>query len=125
MATKVYEGLIRAGDYRENWDALFLGESDQPLADILGNDRTDFGPYASVRYFIYATPKTIDELDEGLVRRLAGEMDADYTDSYSEITGYLWTDEDIKVGGHDLLAELRSHLGWFAYIEITWSALAP
>jgi hypothetical protein len=124
----IYEGLISEAHHYENWEALFLGDGDdddEPLAETLMHDRDRRGPYASVRYFISDTPKTIDELEEGLVRRLAGQLDADYDDHYSEITGYLWTDEEIRVGGHDLMAELRSHVGRYAYIEITWSEESP
>jgi hypothetical protein len=30
----------------------------------------------------------------------------------------LWTDEDLNVGGHDLLEEIRSYLGKFIYLEV-------
>src|SRR5437868_3327415 len=44
---------------------------------------------------------------------------------YSEITGYLWTDENLMVGGHDLLDELRSHKGSFVHLEIAYSKDVP
>ena len=40
--------------------------------------------------------------------------------AYSEITGYLWTDEVVKIGGHDLLKEFETHLGKYLYMEIEY-----
>jgi hypothetical protein len=46
---------------------------------------------------------------------------ATYRGVLSEYTGYLWTDEDLMVGGHDLLAELKSHLGKFCHLYVHYS----
>jgi hypothetical protein len=75
---------------------------------------------ASVRYFISDVPATKDELESDLVRVVCGACKSRYGMHYSEITGYLWTDEDFNVGGHDLIAELRSNLGKFLYMEVEY-----
>ena len=36
----------------------------------------------------------------------------------SDITGYLWTHEKIKIDGHNLFEELDSHIGKFINILI-------
>lgn len=46
------------------------------------------------------------------------ECKGEYVDQYSEITGCLWTDEELKVGGHDLLAELDSYNGKYLVMEV-------
>jgi hypothetical protein len=38
-------------------------------------------------------------------------------DRYSETTGYLWTDEKLQVGGHDLIEELSGSAGKFLIFE--------
>ena len=47
-----------------------------------------------------------------------GDANVDLQSRYSEITGYLWTDEDLNVGGHDLLAELKGHVGKWLIMEV-------
>ena len=37
---------------------------------------------------------------------------------YSELTGYPWTDEWLKIGGHNLIKELESYRDKWAILEI-------
>lgn len=75
---------------------------------------------ASVRYFISDKPATKEQLEEDFVRVLVGACESKYGTRYSDPTGYLWTDEDFNVGGHDLIAELKSHLGKYLYMEVEY-----
>jgi len=84
-----------------------------------------FGRYLSVRYFIADAERSREELDESLVRQIIGAGEAEFHHRYSEITGYLWTDEEIRVGGHDLLDELTGCIGKFLHLEIVYSKDDP
>ena len=116
METKVYKGIVTERDYGENWDALFIGENSQPIAKIFEEDFED--KQVTVRYWTSDKEKTKEEIQESVLRQLFGDVQANYNDTYSEITGYLWTDEDLNIGGHDLLEEIRSYLGKFIYLEV-------
>ena len=116
MKTTIYKGVIRECDYGENWGALFIGESEAPLAEIL--EETITHQQVSVRYWTSDKEKTKEELQEGVVSNLFGSVNAEYCDRYSEITGYLWTDEELKIGGHDLMKELKSYVGKYILLEI-------
>ena len=116
METKVYKGIVREGDYKENWDALFIGEGGQPIAEIFEEDFE--AKQITVRYWTSDEEKTKEELQESVLRKLFGDVNARYSDAYSELTGYLWTDEELNVGGHDLLKEIRSYLGKYIYLEV-------
>ncbi|NRA92340.1 MAG: hypothetical protein HRU26_06580 [Psychroserpens sp.] len=116
MQTKVYRGIVREGYYGENWDALFIGENSQPIAEIFEEDFE--AKQVTVRYWTSDEEKTKEEIQESVLRQLFGDVEANYNDDYSETTGYLWTDEDLNVGGHDLLEEIRSYLGKFIYLEV-------
>jgi hypothetical protein len=118
---KIYQGIIREGDYGENYAAILLDGLDSPLAELVADDMDEHGHYLTVRYFISDEPRTEAQLIEGLLQRLAGAADAKYEDVYSEYTGYLWTDQELEVGGHDLLAELEGNQGKFLWLEITYS----
>lgn len=109
-------------------DILFLdGDLDdryeyEPLAETIGDDLERHGRYASVRYWTADAPMGDEEIAEGAIRAmLGGEADAQYSPRYSDVTGYLWTDEDITVGGHDLLEELKSQAGRYCLLEIGYA----
>lgn len=103
---KIHSGQLLILNNAEDDEVLFL--NGEPLAQVLeylhGNE-------ASVSYYI--SDKEIDYLNvqEKFTASLFGEINADYGIAYSEITGYLWTDEELQVGGHDLLAELKGYDG--------------
>jgi hypothetical protein len=120
MKTMTYAGQIREADYGEAMDVVFVGDHDEPLAKLIQDDLEVHGRRVSVSYFVTDTPKTKDELAENQVRVLLGDATADYTDNYSDVTGYLWTDEELQVGGHDLLAEIQSSIGRHLHLEITY-----
>lgn len=123
---KIYKGRIEKRTYGDNWSALFISDNpDEPLAERVEADLEAYGRYATVRYYISATEKSLDELEENLIRKISGDLEAEYSDAYSDYTGYLWTDQDLKVGGHDLLNELSGSQGLYAYIEIEFSEEAP
>lgn len=70
------------------------------------------GKKASVRYYISDNPiESEDAVSEAYFSTLTGAVDALYLVNYSDYTGYLWTDENLKVGGHDLMAELKNYAG--------------
>lgn len=116
MEVKVYKGLIREDNYGENYEAVFIGDMEEPIAETFEEDFA--GKQVSVRYWTSKVEKTKEELIEGLLRNLMGMVDAEYGDRYSDITGYLWTDEEINIGGHNLLEEIRSYVGQYIYLEV-------
>lgn len=116
MKLAVYHGFIFEKTYGENDEALFIGGMDEPLA-LAFHGEYDKG-LITVRYWVSDKEKTKIELQESVLKKYFGALDCEYGDHYSEITGYLWTDEELKLGGHDLLDELRSHIGKYIYLEI-------
>lgn len=112
----IYKGIIKKQRKGENDDALFIADMEYPLAEEFEIELQD--KQVSVRYWISDTDKTIEQLQEGAFKTLIGSVDADYGDRYSENTGFLWTDEELNIGGHDLLAELSSSIGKFIYLEL-------
>lgn len=124
---KVYMGVAKLASNGEEDDLLLL---DGPgvdcydfLAGQIGEDIEKYGQYLSVRYWIATKPMPAEQLKEAFIKKLlgAGVGEAEYGVHSSEITGYLWTDEEIKVGGHDLLRELKSYEGKFIHLEIKYS----
>jgi len=116
MEQLIYKGVIREGSKGENEAALFIGETEEPIA--LEFEEEIQGKQVSARYWISDSEKTKEELTENTILTMVGAVDADYGDRYSDYTGYLWTDEELIIGGHDLLSELRSNIGRFIYLEI-------
>lgn len=115
---KVYEGFIGIHSHGEADDILFITGHNDPLAEIISEDIYRNGRFLTVRYFISDQKHSIEELQEDFIRKVMGVSDAKFCHRYSEITGYLWTDEKLKVGGHDLITELKSYENKFLYLEI-------
>ncbi len=108
-------GLLSLHDDGEGMDILFVSSLSRPLAEEL---EWMNGKQVTVRYWISDKQSTKEEAQQGFIEELMGKADVDYHHAYSEITGYLWTDEDLKIGGHDLIAELKSYIGKWLILEI-------
>ena len=123
-AAKRYRGTLALRDHGEAYDVLFLDGGqcpDEPLAETIGDDMDRHGRYLSVRYWTADEPGDDEAMIEGAIREMLGEGDARYLARYSDVTGYLWTDEDLNVGGHDLLEELKSNAGRYCLLEVGYS----
>ncbi len=116
-AQRIYQGRIKIRDHGDAMDILFVETQpapdygDDPFAEILEDDLNLLGRFVRVRYHISEEQRTLEELEENAVKVMAGAANARYQDHHSDVTGYLWTDEELNVGGHDLLQELRSYEG--------------
>ncbi len=109
METKVYKGLLHENSWGEADDILFLSSLEDPLAEVLQDDIS--GKIVTARYYITDKEATLEDAKREFLKELVGAVDIEFGSRYSEITGYLWTDEEINIGGHDLMAELHSFVG--------------
>lgn len=116
MRTKTYEGFIKEKYYEEAYNIIFLSNNDKPLAETLMDDICS--TIVTVRYYVSTKIVTLEEAQEDFINQLIGVIDVDYATFYSEYTGYLWTDEKIVIGGHDLLDELRSYVGKYLILVV-------
>lgn len=130
MTTVVYSGRITERSNGEDDEAIYVGDdSDEPFAARFRDDLNRYGRYVTVSYYVSEQPKTAAELLENELQKLAGSAKADYTQHYSDYTGYLWTDQELNVGGHNLLGELSGlTLGstdWYLHMTVTFQESAP
>jgi hypothetical protein len=111
----VYTGFLQEFEYGEGY-GLFIGDSPEPVASYLQSEIA--GKFVNVQYWISTKELSKTELKAELVKKVYGEADVEYVQQYSDFTGYLWTDENIKIGGHDLLKELKGFEGSYIHLEI-------
>lgn len=131
----IYTGRIRLHEelYDGPDDVLFVlpqdydgwYDDDETLASQIEAHIKAHGPYLSVQYFVSDVAMNADDLQVAWLDRLEGIGNADYTVHWSDYTGYLWTDEAINVGGHDLLEELKSHKNKYLHLEIEYRKEKP
>lgn len=110
---EVYQGYIYLGSNYEEDDILFIDTFEDPLVEVL---EWITRKKVTVRYWICPEKMDVEEAEEEFVKVLIGSADANYCMNYSEYTGYLWTDEELNVGGHNLLDELKSHADGGSYL---------
>lgn len=125
MDERIYTGTITLRSYGEDDEALWLDPTAayvEPLSGQIAWDIKTLGNTVTVSYWIADGPRTIEQLVENEAKKLAGAAGADYSQRYSDITGYLWTDAELTIGGHDLLAELESEVGRWCYLSIRFGA---
>lgn len=109
----VLTGLIARHNVDES-EELHVGD------ERLASWAEDFnGKTLSVRYWVSDTPLTIDEAIEAAAMTTLGYAETKHHVHYSDITGYLWTDEEFKVGGHDMMDEIESYIGKYLILEVT------
>ncbi len=116
--TEIFRGQIILGLTSEGYSPLSLLDVDtfkvgEPFASEFPKNSN-----VSIWYLISDKPIPEKEINMELVKYQNGISDSDYGAHYSDMTGYLWTDEEAKVGGHDLIRELQSNLGKFLHMEV-------
>lgn len=131
MILKTYRGIIKITTIGENEDALVLKQQgnyyereDDTLAYMISQDIKAFGSFLTVRYYISDWELSEEALITNWLDRIEGEGEAKYLVHYSDYTGYLWTDQEFKIGGHDILAELASYEGKYLHLEIEYNVEA-
>lgn len=115
MRTLTYNGLITEGYNGDNDDALYIDNTciTQELAEEIN------GKQVSARYWISKNKiNSKEEAQESFFKTLIGVAESEYESAYSEVTGYLWTTENLQIGGHDLDSELRDSEGKYILLEI-------
>lgn len=111
-----FTGMLSLHSHGEGGNVLFLSSLQNPLAEEM-QDRIS-RKTVTARYWITDQPVSKEAANEGFMRRVMGDASCDFGAHYSEVTGFLWMDEEVKIGGHDLIAELRSHVGKWLILEI-------
>lgn len=81
--------------------------------------------FVTVRYILSSQhitdPNDLLMLVSEGMHSIRGQVEAGVFHRYSDYTGYLWSDETMIVGGHDLHKELSeyAHQGNYIHMEIT------
>lgn len=118
MHTKTYSGLLSNHRYgSEDEILLFLSSIHEPLCEEL---LWMNGKKVSVRYWITDTQVSKEDAQNDHANQVMGIAKAKFGARYSEMTGYLWTDEELNVGGHDLIDELDSATGQWLILEVDY-----
>ena len=115
MTNKIYQGILSFRQWADEYEILFLSSLRRPLAEELS---WMAGKKVTVRYWITDKQCTKEDACEAHMMTVMGCADVNLEAHYSEITGYLWTDEYLNIGGHDLLDELKSNIGKWLILEV-------
>jgi hypothetical protein len=103
-------GPIAWHDYSEG-EAIHIGE--QPLARWLENWN---GQQVWCCYVFSNKPITLRGMLDIAILSAEGLVDAELSSAWSEITGFLWVNEDGEIGGHNLITIFTDHVGQFGAV---------
>ena len=76
------------------------------------------GKQIRLNYFISDKEIPREGLEEQYLKKISGLVDASIYPVYSDVTGYLWTEENCVVGGHNLYEELSNYVGKYLDMAI-------
>jgi hypothetical protein len=62
-------------------------------------------------YFVTERAIAWETLEVDRIRMVMGDPSADFRHVYSDLTGYLWTEEQFVVNDHDIIAEIYQNSG--------------
>jgi hypothetical protein len=107
-------GRLALRDRDDSADLLFCGP------EVVAEWAEQFeDKQVTVRYWTAAHEMSDEDIKRTAIEELLGLATVNYGARYSEITGYLWTDENFKVGGHDMIERLKSDIGKYLLLEVT------
>lgn len=117
LNTKKYSGYLSISEYGDSEDVLFLSSVDEPfLAEL----EWITGKNVGVRFWSSHSYLPDDELKMAATLEIMGLAESEFRPVYSEYTGYLWTDQNLNIGGHNLLRDLNRISGCWVLIEIDY-----
>jgi len=96
-----YEGEYSAISVKTQTGLVYLAEAVEDMVSWQGSIMT-------IQFHIATEPLNFYELEENLVKTAMGNTTAKYSHAYSDLTGCLWTNEEVKVDKHDILREICS-----------------
>ena len=66
---------------------------------------------AHVRFHVTDKQMMFEELNDNVLNKLEGCADTSYYHRFSDITGYLWTEQKIIINNHDIIETIYSMIG--------------
>lgn len=122
--SKIYKGWLDENNfghlaiYKNIIDGIVATDEIGPLTELIGADFNS-GDLVSVRYYILDNEVAETEAKEALIAKiLGGSIDVDYKlTAYSEYTIFEFN-QDLKIGGHDLIRELGEYVYDNKYVII-------
>lgn len=115
---KVYRGLLVNVNNGEEDDIIGIRDDTNQTKIIADELRWIHRKRVTIYYYISSVPLSRDQMDYELAKICIGFAEANYEMVYTEYTGYIWTTELLKVGGHDLIEELGSHIGKYLHLVV-------
>lgn len=125
LKTHLFHGLVDTGYTFDDWLTIKLEDETGYKTDLLFRFeewRNSFGSKMSVRFWVTDVPASFEDAQEGFIRHVTGAsstgLEANHY-QYSEWTSGCDYECELKVGGHDLIAEMRQHKGKHAWVELS------
>ena len=116
MPMTTYTGLLCEHHYGPDYKpVMYISSLLDPLMEEL---EWVVGKQAAVRYWVTDQKVSKAQAIAAFVREACGIADGQLRIGHGEMTGPYMIERDFKVGGHNVMAELREHLGRWIILEI-------
>lgn len=102
-----WEGEYNAVSVKTTSGLVYLAEALQDFRDEL-SARSKRSTQITLAWHVSSEQKSFLELEMVVAEAALGQLNTRFSHACSELTGYLWTNEAIKLAGHDVLEEITS-----------------
>jgi hypothetical protein len=115
MTTRTYKGLLCLHADPNGHETVYLTS----LRDCLNEELSWMSrKKCTVKFWISDTQMEEEQAKEAAILHITGQVSRKFGACYSELTGYLWTNDELKVGGHDLIRILEGYAGKWIVLKI-------
>ena len=105
------EDIVVLGLKQEDGKIIVLAEElNNLLASLEYNCKRSEGISASITYHVTNVALNEDELILSMMKTMEGEPKSKYGHAFSDLTGYLWTDEKFIINNHNVIDEIYSQV---------------
>jgi hypothetical protein len=95
-----------------------IAVSGYPIAPKM-NSLCGWKKFACVNFYLSDKPiDSPEKAKEEYIKSIVGGAEVNYHHMHTSLTGYIGTRSEFKVGNHDILAILKSHIGEYIHMEI-------
>jgi len=111
---------VRNGiDDAESESIIYISDvPDEPLLERIQSIKGIYEKKVSFRWWTSTEEASVDKVKEEFIKKVLGFASVSFGAVYSDLTGFLWFNNDMKIGGHDVAAEIASETGRWIVLEI-------
>lgn len=101
-----YEGEYSAWSVMQPAGHIYLTEAIEHFIEKVRLRARPLNSEVTISWNVTSEPRLFLDLQANVAAAALGHIKTEFTHRYSDLTGYLWTNERVEVRGHDIIREI-------------------